>query len=122
MPSILLISLAAVVLAATAGLLLLLVRRIQRKSRVQTETAHTWSGRDYSCPQCNAPLQPGRVLCGKGILWSDRDGPPVRWHAHIGQALENTISLHLPPALNQAWRCPACRLVLIDHSRLLRRR
>lgn len=100
--------------------LLILVRHLRRQSREVPATDALWHGRDYACPQCGQPLQPGWVLLGKGAIWSPRHQQPPGTFAHLGMALPNTISLSLRPASNMAWRCPDCQLLLIDHSRLVR--
>lgn len=112
------------VVAAVGVLLALLfiMGRIRRQSRTIDETPGLWAGRDYRCPGCGSPMQAGWVMLGKGAIWSARDqGPPRPW-SHLGQTLPNTLSLDLPPACNLAWRCPTCRLLLIDHDKLVRAR
>ncbi|TCT21511.1 PF20097 family protein [Thiobaca trueperi] len=110
---------AAVAIGALLSLLLL-VRHLRRQSCEVPATDALWHGRDYACPQCCQPLQPGRVLLGKGAIWSPRHQRPPGAFAHLGMALPNTISLSLRPASNMAWRCPDCQLLLIDHSRLVK--
>jgi hypothetical protein len=64
----------------------------------------------------------GYVLAGKGLIWRPRAGKGPGTFAHIGQALPNTMSFGLPPALNMAWRCEACGLIMLDLSKMVRRR
>jgi hypothetical protein len=99
---------------------LLLLRRIARHSRTVPDAPALWHGRDYACPRCGTGMQPGWVLLGKGAIWSDRARGKPGAFAHIGKALPNTISLNLRPAANMAWRCGGCRMLLIDHDKLVR--
>ena len=79
--------------------------------------AGKWLGR---CPQCGAPMEEGWVMLGRGAIWSARRMGRPGTFAHIGVALENTVSLSLPPAANMAWRCPTCRLLLVDYDKLVK--
>jgi hypothetical protein len=83
-------------------LLLVLVRSIQRRSR--------------------GSMSPGWVMLGRGAIWADRENGPPGAFITIAAALPNTLSLSLRPASNQAWRCPGCQMLLLDHSRLVRPR
>ncbi|MCU0835722.1 MAG: hypothetical protein MUC77_15015 [Chromatiaceae bacterium] len=95
---------AGLVAVAVLVFLLVLVRHIGRR---------TLSVRD------SAPMDPGWVMLGKGAIWSKRSAGRPGTFSHIGNALENTISLSIPPAANMAWRCERCRLLLIDHGKLV---
>ena len=97
-----------------------IVRRVGRKSQVVPETGDLWEGRAFRCPVCGAPMDEGYVLGGRGLIWSRR-GQAKRWtFAHIGEALDNTLSLSLSPAVNLAWRCEPCRMLLVDHDKMVR--
>lgn len=97
-----------------------LVRRIGRRSRLVPETPDPWEGRAFKCPACGAAMDGGYVLAGRGLIWSRR-GQPRKWvFAHIGEALDNTLSLSISPAVNLAWRCVPCRMLLIDHDKMVR--
>lgn len=100
--------------------LMLLLYRVGRRHHAVVEDAALWSGGAYQCPRCGQPMTQGWVLLGKGAIWSDRARGRPGLLAHIGDALPNTLSLHLPPAANMAWRCDGCRLLLIDHGKLVR--
>jgi predicted RNA-binding Zn-ribbon protein involved in translation (DUF1610 family) len=100
--------------------LLWIVRRMQRKTRTVAEAPGLWDRRDYRCPQCGAPMEEGWVMLGRGAIWSARRMGRPGTFAHIGVALENTVSLALPPAANTAWRCPTCRLLLVDYDKLVK--
>jgi predicted RNA-binding Zn-ribbon protein involved in translation (DUF1610 family) len=110
------------IVVAIAALVALwaIVRKIQKNAREVPSTPSLWSGRLYRCPDCGADMAAGWVMLGKGAIWSSRgEGPPGTF-AHVGSALPNTISLSVRPAVNMAWRCPSCALLLIDHSQLVK--
>lgn len=108
--------------AAIAALLALwaIVRHLQGKACESPATSDLWSGRAYACPDCGTAMEAGWVMLGKGAIWSSREKGPPGAFAHIGNALPNTISLSLRPAANMAWRCSSCRLLLIDHAKLVK--
>jgi len=112
------------VLFALGAVLLIawMARRIRGRNSVVDETPGLWPDQPFRCPRCDAAMQPGYVMLGRGAIWTPRDGRPVSTFAHIGQSLPNTLSFDLPPATNAAWRCGDCQLLLVDHSRLIRRR
>ena len=117
--------LAAIVFLAlllVVGTIALLLRRVARNNRNIEENDSLWENRDYRCPQCATPMEQGYVLMGKGMIWAPRRGGTIGSFAHIGQALGNTISLRLPPALNMAWRCAHCELTIVDHSKLIKKK
>lgn len=103
-------------------LVLVLVRWIQRRNREVEATSRLWEGRDYRCPNCREPMSPGWVMLGRGAIWADRGAGPPGAFSTIAAALPNTLSLSLRPAGNQAWRCPGCQMLLVDHARLVRPR
>jgi hypothetical protein len=65
-------------------------------------------------------MEQGWALLGKGAIWSSRSRAKPGTFSHIGAALDNTISMSLRPAVNMAWRCASCRLLLLDHAKLVR--
>ncbi len=95
-------------------------RRITRNNVNVEESGSLWLDRNYHCPHCKQPMEQGYVLAGKGIIWSPRRGNKIGTFAHIGQALDNTMSLRIPPALNMAWQCAQCKLTIVDHSQLVK--
>jgi len=101
-------------------LTLWLLRRLARRHVAVANRSDLWRGRDYHCPACATPMVAGWVMLGKGAIWSPRSKGAPGTFAHIGQALENTISLSMRPAANMAWHCPHCRLLLVDHDKLVK--
>lgn len=112
--------LAVLVAILALVLLLAIVRAIGRRSREVASASVLWEGRGYRCPVCRGALEPGWVMLGRGAIWRDRSKGPPGALSTIAGALPNTISLSLRPAANQAWRCPRCQMLLVDHSRLVR--
>ena len=107
----------ATLILALAGILW----RIERKGTKVPDSVALWNGREYSCPGCGSTMRQGWVLLGKGAIWSARSAGRPGTFASIGSALDNTISLSIPPASNMAWRCPPCGLLLLDHSKLVKK-
>jgi len=95
------------------------LRRITKNNRNVRESAELWNGKDYRCPACQTLMEQGYSLAGKGIIWTPRFGRKIGAFAHIGQVLDNTLSLRIPPALNMTWQCVHCSYVLINHSKLV---
>lgn len=112
-------------IAVVAGIvaisvILLMLRRVTRNNRNVDESSQLWEKRAYRCPACDTPMRQGYVLLGKGMIWMPRGGKRISTFAHIGQSLDNTMSLALPPALNMAWHCDHCKLTTVDHSKLVK--
>lgn len=100
--------------------LLLIVRKIDRRNRTLPDDPQLWSGRDYRCPQCGACMEQGWALLGKGAIWSPRSRGRPGPFANIGSSLPNTLSLSMRPGSNMGWHCPACRILILDHDKLVR--
>lgn len=117
-------SLWGAVLVAIGALLLIwwIVRHIRNRNTLVDDGPELWSGKAYRCPKCDAFLEQGYVMLGRGAIWSSREEKPISTLAHIGQSLPNTLSFDLPPATNAAWRCTSCNFLVVDHSRMIRRR
>jgi len=72
------------------------------------------------CPKCHAQMEPGYSMAGRGVIWRGTgDGRPGLFIT-ITSVLENTMSLNAPPALNISWRCLNCKLILLDHSKMVK--
>jgi hypothetical protein len=110
----------AVVAILPLLLLLLLVRWFRKRQREVDASPGLWSGRDYRCPGCGAPMVQGWVMLGRGAIWSSRGQPMPGGLSVVTRALPNTLSFSLRPGCNQAWRCTDCHLLALDHSRLVR--
>jgi hypothetical protein len=112
---------AALICVSALLALFWLVRHIDRKSTKVADRVALWNERDYLCPACGEPMEQGWVMLGKGAIWSQRSKGKPGIFSSIGSALDNTISLSLRPASNMAWRCSDCRLLVVDHSKLVER-
>jgi hypothetical protein len=93
---------------------------MRRRNRAVADTPELWRGREYACPGCGGEMEQGWVMLGKGAIFSSRARGRPGPFSHIGHALPNTISMHLKPASNMAWHCGSCRLLLLDHDKLVR--
>jgi hypothetical protein len=101
------------------GVLVGIVAWMHRRNRAVADDPALWRGRDYVCPNCGGAMAQGWVMLGKGAIFSSRARGRPGLFAHIGKALPNTISMHLKPAANMAWHCSRCRLLLLDHDKLV---
>lgn len=106
--------LAAILLATLA------LYRIIHRTRVAVASPALWKDRSMRCPQCTETMQQGYVMAGRGLIWRSIQDRPIGSFAHIGQALDNTLSFSLPPKLNMAWHCEQCRLILVDHAKMIK--
>ena len=105
-----------------AGLILYALRRMSAKNLVVMEETGIWDNTQFNCPKCKSQLIPGYTMAGKGIIWTPKEGKKIGFFAHIGQALENTLNFGLPQAFNMSWRCEKCRLILVDHAKMIKRK
>ena len=101
-------------------ILLLLFRKISRKNHTQPDQPGLWEGREYTCPQCKTEMEQGWVLLGKGAIWSPRSRGKPGIFSSITATLPNTLSLSFRPAVNMAWHCSDCQILMIDHHQLIR--
>ncbi|MEJ2509757.1 MAG: PF20097 family protein [Gammaproteobacteria bacterium] len=115
------LAIAAALLVIGLGLLMWwLLRRLARTTRVVQGRDAELDRPERRCPACGQTMAQGYVMAGRGLIWGERHRKTPGTFAHIGQSLANTISLTLPPALNMAWRCEPCALVLVDHSKMVK--
>jgi hypothetical protein len=112
--------LSGAILIATLLILLILLRRMEKKNTVMHIDRSTLSWSDYKCPKCRQFMQHGYTLAGRGIIWASKDSKKPGPFSNVAQALENTASLRLSPPLNMAWYCQECKLILMDHSKMLK--
>ncbi|HBG98866.1 MAG TPA: hypothetical protein DDY29_09135 [Rhodobacteraceae bacterium] len=115
--------------AAMAALLLLgvvlplmlvgLVLRVMRRNRHLIAPDPTDAADPLPCPTCGAPMPAGAVLLGRGANWAPHGAARPGPLATVFGTLPNTLSLALPPALNRAWHCEGCRILVVDHSALV---
>jgi hypothetical protein len=92
---------------------------VRRHNRAVREHRALWDGRSYACPHCGGTMAQGWVQVSHGISWSARRrGRPAGLTAP-GSTLPNTQSVHLRTASNMGWHCPKCRLLLVDHAKMV---
>ena len=110
------------VLVVVPGLFALwyLLGKIERKNYVVTvdETSLDW--KDVRCVKCKQLMEEGYAFAGKGINWMPKHAKKPGAFSSVGAVLENTFSLRIPPAINMAWYCKSCKIVVFDNSRMLR--
>jgi hypothetical protein len=109
----------------TVPLLALIIKALfdtdASRERARHVSAPVANDREEGCqyPRCGVEAREGYVLCGRGIIWADKSGKLFSLFTTIFRALENTISWCLWPAVNLAWHCGSCRIVIVDHSKLV---
>ncbi len=77
------------------------------------------SSRTFLCPKCNGTMEEGYLLARSGIFWTPQ-GERFTYRRSFADALPNTSNLGWGgrKRCNNAWKCPQCTLVVIDHSRI----
>lgn len=101
--------------------LLFYLWRIHQNNIIVEDIPSRWENTDYHCPKCGELMSAGFILAGKGMIWAPRDWKRVSVFQNIGQVLENTINVVWPPAMNMSWKCVKCRMIVLDHSKLVRK-
>jgi hypothetical protein len=109
-----------VVTIIVAFILLITVRKVNKLNTVKNEKLSEINWDELSCPKCKTPLDKGFSRAGRGIIWRDKKDKRPNQFSTIGSVLENSISLTMLPALNISWRCSACKLVVIDNSKMVK--
>jgi cytochrome c5 len=66
-----------------------------------------------SCPQCAQPMEPGMLGTNGKLAWEPRTGRLSLAGESVGAKVIAKIQNY------QAWRCPACQLLLFDYSHVL---
>ena len=96
------------------------LRKIVKKNKVEYKDYSLLVWQEYKCLNCREIMEQGFAFTGKGIIWALKNKKKPGAFSNIGQVLENTLSMSFRPALNMAWHCNNCKLIVIDHSRLLK--
>ena len=112
-----------VVFTTTLGIslvLLMAVRKISQSNTVVSKKLSEIVWQEMACPKCETLMDDGFSLTGRGITWRARNEKLPGAMSNIGSVLENSISLNLQPALNLSWRCRQCKLVVIDHAKMVK--
>lgn len=110
------------VLVLALILALLLARRAAGRNRVLPEENAVRAKAGYDCPECGHAMEPGYLLLGRGAVWAPRSSYRQRGSQPTGMPVANTLNMSPRPALNLAWRCGQCELLLLDHHQLVRPR
>jgi hypothetical protein len=103
-----------------AVVLLASIRKISKGNSVVKVKQSEIEWIELKCPKCQKIMDVGYSLAGRGIIWREKTEMKPGLFSSIGSALENTISLNILPALNISWRCSSCKLVILDHSKMVK--
>ncbi len=98
----------------------MLMKRILKKNTVVSVDEYSLSWKETRCPNCESRMEEGYAFPGKGIFWTHKRAKKPGAFSHVGLALENTFSVSFRPNLNMAWHCDTCKMILIDHSKMLK--
>ena len=98
----------------------ILMRKILKKNKVVSADESSLSWKELECPNCERIMEQGYAFAGKGIFWAAKRAKKPGAFSHVGYALENTFGISFRPDLNMAWHCNSCKMILIDHSRILK--
>ena len=115
-----LFALPILVIAILAVVLGVVIRRLVPAPPVVKlmESEIEWT--EFNCPKCQQAMETGLSLAGRGIIWSEKDKKKPGLFATVIAALDNTLSLNIPPALHVSWRCSRCKLIILDHSKMVK--
>ena len=116
----LLLSIPIIIIAILAGVLGMVIRKIVKANTVVKLKKSEIEWAEIKCPKCQQVMERGLSLAGRGIIWSEKDGKKPGTLATSIAALDNTLSINIPPALNVSWRCSRCKLIILDHSKLVK--
>ena len=110
------------VLVVATGLLVLwyFLRKVERKNYVITVDEASIDWKDVRCVKCKIMMEEGYAFAGKGINWMPKNAKKPGVFSSVGSVLENTFSLRVPPAINMAWYCKSCKIIVLDNSKMLR--
>jgi hypothetical protein len=72
------------------------------------------------CVKCDKGMEEGYAFAGKGINWVPKNARKPGVFSSVGSVLENTFSLRIPPAINMAWYCKSCKIIVLDNSKMLK--
>jgi hypothetical protein len=116
----LIITIAVLVVATGLFVLWYFLGKVERKNYVITVDEASVEWNDARCVKCEKTMEEGFAFAGKGINWVPKHARKPGVFSSIGSVLENTFSLRIPPAINMAWYCKSCKIIVLDNSRMLR--
>lgn len=110
------------ILVVVIGLMVLLyfLLKLERKNNVKTINEAMIEWKEIKCVNCHRLMDKGYAFAGKGINWVPKGEKKPGAFSTVGSVLENTFSLRIPPAINRAWYCKRCRIVVFDNSEMLK--
>ena len=102
------------------GVFWILVRKLVKSNRVLKLNESEINWEEIECPKCQIPMESGYSMAGRGVIWREKGAKRPGTFSTIGSVLENTMSINMPPALNISWRCHNCKLIVLDHSKMVK--
>ena len=113
-------ALSILVIAIILGVLFVSIWRLNKRNTVVELDKSEIEWANLKCPKCQGELNTGFALPGRGVIWSGKNEKAPGPLTNIGSVLENTISVSFKPAINIAWRCKSCKLVVLDISKMIK--
>ena len=96
------------------------LRKYERRNNVLTVDEASLIWKEVKCVNCGKIMEKGYSYAGRGINWVPKHAKKPGAFSTVGSVLENTYSLRVPPALNMAWYCESCKIVVFDNSKMLK--
>jgi len=96
------------------------LRQWERRNNVLTVEEASLNWKEVRCVNCQKTMEKGYSFAGRGITWVPKYAKKPGAFSTIGSVLENTYSLRVSPALNMAWYCKSCKIVVLDNSKMLK--
>ncbi len=102
------------------GVFWVILRKIAKGTKVLELNESRISWEEVRCPKCQVPMEPGYSMAGRGVIWRKKGAKRPGTFSTINSVLENTLSINIRPALNISWRCPGCKLIILDYSKMVK--
>ena len=102
------------------GVLWLLLRKLTKENKITKLSESEIEWQEIKCPKCQHAMECGYSMAGRGVIWREKHAKRPGLFATIFSALDNTMSISAPPALNLSWHCQHCKLIMLDHSKMVK--
>ncbi len=100
--------------------IILLLRKLENKNKVINIDRSSMNWDAYKCPKCGSIMEQGFAFSPRGVVWTQNNDKTPGAFTTINRSLENTLSMRFSPAVNKAWKCKSCKMLVIDYSQMLK--
>ncbi len=101
-------------------IIILLLRKLENKNNVINIDRSSMNWDAYKCPKCRSIMEQGFSFSPRGVVWTQNNDKTPGAFTTINQSLENTLSMRFSPAVNKAWKCKTCKMLVMDYSQMLK--